>query len=243
MKAKGVLKDQVPDAIKKIFSCGRYFILVMDYRDLTYTHVQGVQSMIGFSNEEFYNGKYEFLANLVHPDDLEKVLGLAAYYQTFLDDQPLEKRLSYKASINFRFRNASGEYIKVLEQVVNLAIDDNGKITHALKYFTDISHMTYSDEVVFSILNDKDEQHPEFYTFNLEEKSVPQINKKKNTTFSERERELVALVALGKTSKEIAAMLGITANTVNKHRENMMRKTGSKNMNEVVSFAYCNEYL
>ena len=98
-------------------------------------------------------------------------------------------------------------------------------------------------KVVFSILNDKDEQHPEFYTFNLEEKSVPQINKKKKTTFSERERELVALVALGKTSKEIAAMLGITANTVNKHRENMMRKTGSKNMNEVVSFAYCNEYL
>ena len=183
------------------------------------------------------------MVRLVHPDDVEKVLGLAVHYQHFLDQQPIANQLDYKVSINFRMQKANGEYIRVLEQVICLALDGNGKVTHALKYFTDISHMHYSEEVVFSILDDKQEHDQQFYTFNLEEKSVPQINKKKNTTFSERERELVALVALGKTSKEIAAMLGITANTVNKHRENMMRKTGSKNMNEVVSFAYCNEYL
>ena len=63
------------------------------------------------------------------------------------------------------------------------------------------------------------------------------------TSLSDREREIISLVVLGKSSKEIALNLGISVFTVNKHRENMLRKTGSKNINEVISFAYCNEYL
>ena len=43
---------------------------------------------------------------------------------------------------------------------------------------------------------------------------------------TEREQEVARLVAQGKTTKEAAAMLGVSAKTLDKHRTNMMRKLG-----------------
>jgi len=44
---------------------------------------------------------------------------------------------------------------------------------------------------------------------------------------TERERQLLALVASGKTGKQIAAMLGIAVRTARAHREKLAQKLGS----------------
>jgi DNA-binding CsgD family transcriptional regulator len=46
---------------------------------------------------------------------------------------------------------------------------------------------------------------------------------------SGREREIVALVAAGKTNSEIGQLLQISARTVQKHLENVFRKLGVEN--------------
>ena len=140
-------------------------------------------------------------------------------------------------------KKANGEYLRVLEQVICLKIDDQGRVTHALKYFTDISHLNYSNEVVLSVVNTKEQNGQRFYTFNLEEKESPPKDLVVRADFSDREKEVLTLIATGITSKEVALKLGLSHHTINKHRENMMRKTGSKNMNEVISFAYCSDNL
>jgi DNA-binding CsgD family transcriptional regulator len=243
MKTKGIVDKAIPDAVNKIFHTGRYFLIVANYSNMSVEYIKDADQMLGFSNEEIVHGKIEFLTSLLHPEDAGKVFGLSVHYQKFLDIQPANKRLDFKASINFRIRTAQGEYMKVLEQVVGLHLDPEGRITHALKYFTDISHMRYSDDVVFSILDDKHEQGQRFYTFNLETKKVPNANADEQTTLSDREKEIISMIGLGQSSKEIASNLGISIYTVNKHRENMLRKTGSKSINEVISFAFCNGYL
>lgn len=48
-------------------------------------------------------------------------------------------------------------------------------------------------------------------------------------TLTARELEVARLVAQGKTSREIAYLLGITLDTVEKHRENINRKLNIKN--------------
>ena len=55
---------------------------------------------------------------------------------------------------------------------------------------------------------------------------------------SAREREVLKLVANGKSSKDIAAALGICVGTINVHRANLMKKLGATNIAAVVAFAF-----
>ncbi len=54
---------------------------------------------------------------------------------------------------------------------------------------------------------------------------------------SEREREVLQLVAEGKSSKEIADVLSISPATVETHRTHLLQKLGLRNTAEVVRFA------
>ena len=49
-----------------------------------------------------------------------------------------------------------------------------------------------------------------------------------------REREVFAFIALGKTNKEMARQLGLSARTVEGYRASIMRKVGAKNATELV---------
>ena len=54
---------------------------------------------------------------------------------------------------------------------------------------------------------------------------------------SEREREVLQLVAEGRSSKEIAELLSISPATVETHRTHVLQKLGLRNTAEVVRFA------
>lgn len=54
---------------------------------------------------------------------------------------------------------------------------------------------------------------------------------------TEREREVMALAVIGLPNKEIARQLGISFRTVEIHKTNIMRKTGSKNLLELARLA------
>ncbi len=54
---------------------------------------------------------------------------------------------------------------------------------------------------------------------------------------SPREREVLKLIALGKTSKEIAQQLNLSTKTIEAHRYNMMRRLGLHDRADVASYA------
>jgi DNA-binding NarL/FixJ family response regulator len=55
-----------------------------------------------------------------------------------------------------------------------------------------------------------------------------------------RERQMLKLVAEGKKNREIAALLSLSAKTVEKHRASLMRKMGFGNVSELVAYAVDN---
>lgn len=55
-----------------------------------------------------------------------------------------------------------------------------------------------------------------------------------------REREIVQLVAEGRSTKEIASQFGIAVKTVETHRSNLMRKLELRSVSEVVRYAIRN---
>jgi DNA-binding NarL/FixJ family response regulator len=58
-----------------------------------------------------------------------------------------------------------------------------------------------------------------------------------------REREIVQLLAEGKSSKEVAATLGISVKTAETHRANIMRKLEVHSVSEVVRYAVKNQII
>ena len=63
---------------------------------------------------------------------------------------------------------------------------------------------------------------------------MKQFSKKFTTKLSASEQQVLALVAEGLSSKEIAARLFLSRHTVNNHRKNMLLKWGAKNSAELV---------
>jgi DNA-binding NarL/FixJ family response regulator len=62
--------------------------------------------------------------------------------------------------------------------------------------------------------------------------------KVENSDFlSSREKEILRMIQLGKKSKEIAGLLFISVNTVNRHRQNILEKMRVSNTTEACTMA------
>jgi DNA-binding NarL/FixJ family response regulator len=62
-------------------------------------------------------------------------------------------------------------------------------------------------------------------------------------TLTVREREVIKLIAEGKSSKEIGKLLYISSRTVQHHRANIMRKLGLKKTADLVKYAIQKGYI
>jgi len=58
-----------------------------------------------------------------------------------------------------------------------------------------------------------------------------------------REREIIQLLAEGKSNKDAASTLGISVKTIQAHRANLMRKLGLRNASAVAAYAIANGYV
>lgn len=58
-----------------------------------------------------------------------------------------------------------------------------------------------------------------------------------------REAEILLLLKMGRSSKEIAERLNLKENTINSYREEMLQKTKTKNVAELIAYAYENGML
>ncbi|TAE33249.1 MAG: DNA-binding response regulator [Candidatus Kapaibacterium sp.] len=59
----------------------------------------------------------------------------------------------------------------------------------------------------------------------------------KNTELTSRQLDIAKLVAMGKTSKEIAAELNLSARTIENHRADILKKLRLRNTAELVNYA------
>jgi DNA-binding NarL/FixJ family response regulator len=75
------------------------------------------------------------------------------------------------------------------------------------------------------------------------DRSVPKPELRVRSRLTSREREIVQLLAEGKSSKEVAVALGISVKTAETHRMNIMRKLEIHSVSEVVRYAVKNQII
>ena len=68
-------------------------------------------------------------------------------------------------------------------------------------------------------------------------------NTRESPTLTPREREIVQLVAEGRSTKEVADKLGISPKTAETHRTNIMRKLNIHSVSDLVRYAIRNKLV
>lgn len=93
-------------------------------------------------------------------------------------------------------------------------------------------------------------QHKTFFTSRVADLAARalQANDRSGTTgetsvLTHREREVVQLLAEGRTNKEVAESLGISVRTIETHRNNIMRKLGGHTLSDLVRYAVRNNLV
>jgi len=94
-------------------------------------------------------------------------------------------------------------------------------------------------------------EHKHFFTSRISEIVFARYIQEKGTLegapeksrITDREREIVQLLAEGKSSKEIATILGISVRTVETHRAAIMKKLGLKSFSELIRYAVRNKII
>jgi DNA-binding CsgD family transcriptional regulator len=76
------------------------------------------------------------------------------------------------------------------------------------------------------------------YCFHQNEKKF-----QKGSILSDREREVLLLIKAGNETKAIADMLFISPHTVDKHRKNMLERTGAKDISTLIHLCEAGKVL
>jgi DNA-binding NarL/FixJ family response regulator len=72
---------------------------------------------------------------------------------------------------------------------------------------------------------------------------IPENSSAMKDRLTAREREIVQLIAAGRNSKDVAAVLGISVKTAETHRANIMRKLQVHTVSELVRYALRNKLI
>ncbi|WP_323846389.1 LuxR C-terminal-related transcriptional regulator [Microbulbifer magnicolonia] len=174
---------------------------------------------------------FQDILDQTHPDDMEFVSKAESKaFEVVMGSIAPEKRKKYKVSYCFRFKTADGTYQLFNHQAIMLTADPEGRQALALNIHTNISHLTEQNNYRLSVIGMFGE--PSFLNIDVWDSSG-QLSAS-NPLFSERETEIIKLIAKGHTSTSIANELCISSNTVKNHRKNIPRKSGCRNTGQLI---------
>lgn len=217
------------DLYKKLlifFQIGESCYFIFNFQEIRFDFVsEEAATMFGYAKDEIVP---ELIMDSIHPDDRAWFLDCQDVCVNFILGLPPEKQMKYKVRTDYRIKKKSGEYIRVMHQVVIIHNDSKGKVLRNLIVLTDISHLKNSEKPVLSYIGMDGE--PSYLNVD-----VKNYFRTESDLLSKREKEVLYLLAEGKTSKEIADILHISKDTVDSHRKNLLRKTGSAGTVELIN--------
>lgn len=188
-----------------------------------------VSQILGYNPQEL---TLEKLYNLIHPDDYTlSLMATQKMYKFFVNNYSDIIPMHCVMSLNFRIKTKRGDYIRMLSNNCLYKKGYNSSNFKTLSYNTDITH---SDS-----LSNKRIGYKKYESIN----SAIAENNNKNIEFSSREKELLGLLASGKSSFEIGKILNISKHTVDTHRRRMLAKANFGNTTELIVFAILNELI
>ncbi len=218
-------------------------VYMVDYTNGTYLYVdEACVSLLGYSAHKI---KSEGLATFMqgwHPADFDTInKKVFPKNRQFLKDLPAERYPEIVFSYNYRMLNAIGEYVTILQRSSYIPSKQPGHPMGAVGVVFDITHFKNDVSVVQTI------EHAEVIdgriVYHLLYKGVHAVEDNAELLLSNREHEILRLMAGGMPSKAIAHHLKLSVFTVNNHRKKMLQKTSCRSTAELINYANRHGYL
>lgn len=123
--------------------------------------------------------------------------------------------------------NKAGDTMKCHLSALPLELDAEGKPLLVFIVIQDITHLMKGDDYWMRGVFGKEEKKIFVYHSN-EDKIVEQ------EILSEREKEVLKYIIQGLNTRQIADILGISPNTIDNHRRNMLARTGTRDTTALI---------
>ena len=202
---------------------------LIDYTKGRYDYMsENCHHVISYSKDEYATGGLDEHVIHFHPDDLK-----IFYEQVFKDIQEFWCRIpatdinQYMFSFTQRHLRNDHTTIQLLQQCRFFEPQYVGMPAMNLTTFSDVTDFKTDDNMVLSIsryVNGKG-------YVKIFSKTYPRLVK---MVLSSRESEIIRLSLEGLTSKMIADKLFLSMHTVKNHKRNMMEKTSTRNISELI---------
>lgn len=186
----------------------------------------GISESEPFLSRMIDSSDEDIIYTRIHPEDLVEKRMLEYEYFKFVDVMPPHEKIGYKATCRIRIKDKSENYITLDNSTQIMKTSPSGKIWLIL--------CCYDLSPVQGMINGIDAHIKNNKTGEI---SSLVFSDRKNHILTAREKEILLLVKEGRPSKQISGILGISINTVNRHRQNILEKLSVGNSMEAVTAA------
>lgn len=191
---------------------------------------------LGLDRDKMLTQGLSYWFSHIHPDDLAIWMKVLEDLMTFTITQVKKEdrdKLSY--TWNYRIKNNKGEYLNLLEHQTPTYFDDYGKPVIALAHCTIVGKEENKPIIAIAKMLNNNNEYETLYYKNYSQKLIPL------ESISKREQDVIRLLALNNTSKQIGEKLFISPHTVDGHRRNLLKKLNFKTTQELVQYCLVNQ--
>ena len=208
--------------LEEMMEAGNQFFYIADILQMKILFTsKGSFRMIGIEPDEL---NFNHFMEVTHPEEVPR-LGLGRALVIRLGQELYQAEKGFRIlSTNFHMRNPSGEYAQVMVQCYFVVTSRPKKRVYFLKLHTSVDwNQNKRDKFHYYLGEDPSMfRYPDKELMNL------------GILLSDREFEIINLIAKGLSSEQIAEKLFLSINTVHTHRTNMLKKTGKESTSELI---------
>lgn len=219
------------DDIKKLINRIDYLedrpFFILDYYKQNFFFIsEKFNNLFGHTGETKHD--FNFFIDHLHPDDFKINNRGPIEFLNIVNELKNSEIMDYLMIGDYRLKMPSGSYVRILEKSCILKTDKSWHPWLMLAISDLAENQDLSLPCSVKIINTRTNE----FVFTLGDQKTIENDK----MLTSREKEILSLIAKGYSSKLIAGKLGISINTVNNHRRNILIKTGCANTFESLKY-------
>lgn len=237
-------KPSLETHIKKIIELDKYlpysstFFCITNTQDLKFEYIsKNFNSCLGLDPNSLKTGGMRYFWSRIHPDEVETWLrALNDLMEVTLNEIPDNKREKANYTWNFRLKNADDKYVNIIQNTTPLVFDSEMKPIIGLAHYTVLDSALKLPITATAKLLNSENEYETIYFKNFSQNLL-------DDSISKRERDIVRLLVLDNSSKEISKKLNISSHTVDTHRRNILKKLKINSTGELIGMLKMNKSL